>query len=141
MVWTFHHYDVTMLGVVDPILSKQQFIQYHLLSLAVPQRCAWISSKVLSCPISLSIAGTTTARVVPFRAYTVNLVFACSMKGQACSTLLLWKLIVCLLESLKQFSRRWFGILVFFDGDYFQAGKVLEELLNIVRIGENGWPR
>jgi hypothetical protein len=52
----------------------------------------------------------------------------------------LWNLIVCLLESLKQFSRWWFGIQVFFDGDHFQVGKLPQEFSNIFRVGENACP-
>lgn len=140
MIWIFHNYDVSMLGVVHPILTKKQLIQYHLFPLAVAQRCAWISSKVFPCSISLSITGAAMAGIIPIHTYTVDLVFACSMKSQAGSALLFWNLVVCLLELLKQFSRRWFSILVFFDGDHFQVGKFPEELLNILRVCENGCP-
>ena len=138
MVRIFHNYDVSRLGVMDAILTKKQLIQYHLLSLTVAQRCAWISSKVLSCPIGLSIASATTTGIISIRANTVDFIFACSMKSQARFALVFWNLIVCLLESLKQFSRRWFGIHVFFDGDHFQDGKLSKELSNIFRVGENG---
>ena len=141
MVRIFHDYDVSRLGVVDAILTKQQLIQDHLLSLTVAQRCAWISSKVFSCPVGLSIAGATTTGIISIRANTVDFIFACSMKSQTCFALVFWNSIVCLLESLKQFSRRWFGILIFFDGDHFQAGKLSKELSNIFRVGENGCPR
>ena len=59
------------------------------------------------------------------------------MKSQAGSALLLWNLIICMLELLEQFSRRWFCIFVFFDGDHFQVGKLFKELLNIFIVSEN----
>ena len=140
MVWILHNYDVSTLGVVHPILTKKQLIQYHLFPPTIAHRGAGISSKVFSCPISLSIASTTTARIIPIRTNTVNLVFSSPMKSQAGSALLLWNLIVCLLESLEKFSRRWFSILVFLDGDHFQVGKLFEEFLNIFRASENICP-
>ena len=62
MVWILHNYDISLLSVVHPILPKEQLIQYHFLpSSAIAQRSAWISSKVFSRSVSLSIAGTTAA--------------------------------------------------------------------------------